>query len=131
MLRIAGSLYVEARLLTQIFNTSSQLRLEECFAFWLVDSAVGGTKHCGRLGKSDVVVFVLHHECFCSQHLQWSQGLRLTSQRQQVNVMAQPQPRMRVEWRRQPTMGFCSERTLAAMNNNAAIPARLRSAESI
>jgi hypothetical protein len=39
---LASSLCVEARLLTQIFDTSSQLRLEE-FHLLPVDSAVGGT----------------------------------------------------------------------------------------
>jgi len=54
---LASSLCVEARLLTQIFDTSSQLRLEECstscqlIALWARD--------CGRLGKSDVVVLHL------------------------------------------------------------------------
>ena len=43
---LASSLCVEVRLLTQIFDTSSQLVSQGVFHLLPVDSAVGGTKHC-------------------------------------------------------------------------------------
>ena len=60
---LASSLCVEARLLTQIFDTSSQLRLEE-FHLLPVDSAMGGTKHCGGLGCEACGVVILFSMIF-------------------------------------------------------------------
>jgi hypothetical protein len=51
---LASSLCVEARLLTQFTAASRGV-----FHLLPVDSAVGGTKHCGRLGQSDAVVLHL------------------------------------------------------------------------
>jgi hypothetical protein len=56
---LASSLCVKVRLVTQICNTSSQLRLGGVFHLLPVDSAVGGTKHCGRLGCEACGVTIL------------------------------------------------------------------------
>ena len=70
---LVSSLCVEARLLTQIFDTNSQLCPEECSTS-ASGQRCGGTKPYGRLRKSDIVELhwrVAQYNPWLQRHVEW------------------------------------------------------------